>query len=127
MNRKFIMKTQSQFVIGLLLVAVSMACLAAPPERSGVRSAEGLPEYYPSTFQKTGVIRDVAPDDTLVISGLKYHLTPDTKIHTTRNEFSSRWSLKSGEEVGISFSTDGANRRTISEIWLLPAGRVVSH
>ena len=69
----------------------------------------------------------MAADDTLVISGLKYRLTSDTKIHTTRNEFSSRWSLKTGEEVGFSFSTDATNSRTISEIWIMPKGRVVSH
>jgi hypothetical protein len=69
----------------------------------------------------------VNTDDTVVISGLKYHLTANTAIHTTSNRFSSRWSLKTGEEVGFTFSNDAANRRTIGEIWILPKGRVVSH
>lgn len=127
MNYTLTNKIQMRIIIGLLVGLLSVASLAATPERSSLRSTSGLPEYYPANYQKTGIIRDVAADDTLVISGLKYRLTSDTKIHTTRNEFSSRWSLKTGEEVGFTFSTNAANHRTISEIWLLPKGRVVSH
>jgi hypothetical protein len=127
MTYTLINKIQLQIIVSLLIGLLSVASLAAAPERSSLRSSSGLPEYYPTNFQKTGIIRDVAQDDTLVISGLKYRLTPDTKIHTTRNEFSSRWSLKKGEEVGFTFTTDASNHRTVSEIWLLPKGRVVSH
>jgi hypothetical protein len=127
MNSTLINKIQLQIIVSLLIGLLSVVSLAAAPERSSLRSTSGLPEYYPANFQKTGIIRDVASDDTLVISGLKYRLTPDTKIHTTHNEFSTRWSLKTGEEVGFAFSTNAANQRTISEIWLLPKGRVVSH
>jgi hypothetical protein len=114
-------------LICLLAGLLSTASLAAPPERSALRSTSGLPDYYPSKFQKTGIIREVNVGDTLVISGLKYYLTPDTAIHSTSNQFSSRWALKTGEEVGFSFTSDAANRRTLSEIWILPKGRVISH
>ncbi len=127
MNSTLINKIQLQIIVSLLIGFLSVASLAAAPERSSLRSTSGLPEYYPSEFQKTGIIREVNTDDTLVISGLKYHLTPNTAIHTTNNQFSSRWSLKTGEEVGFTYSDDATNRRTISEIWTLPKGRVVSH
>jgi len=127
MFKKIITKTQLQTVVWMLLCLVATASLASPPQRSALRSTEGLPEYYPANYQKTGIIRDVLGSDTFVISGLKYQLTADTKIHTTNNQFSSRWALKNGEEVGFSFSTDAANNRTISEIWVFPKGRVVSH
>ncbi|MGD8593758.1 MAG: hypothetical protein PVF82_13030 [Gammaproteobacteria bacterium] len=127
MFTKFINKTQLHIMICLLAGLLSTVSLAAPPDRSGLRSTDGLPEYYPGDFQKTGILREVNTDDTVVISGLKYHLTANTAIHTTSNRFSSRWALKTGEEVGFTFSNDAANRRTISEIWTLPKGRVVSH
>jgi hypothetical protein len=127
MSSKVINKIPWLTILWLLLGLLSTASLAEPPERSSLRSTSGLPDYYPTNYQKTGIIRDVRVDDTLVISGLKYRLTADTKIHTTRNQFSTRWALKTGEEAGFSFTTDAAGQRTISEIWLLPAGRVVSH
>jgi len=127
MFKKFISKAQWLTLVWLLLGAVSTTSLASPPDRSGLRSTTGLPDYYPSNYQKTGVIRDVHVDDTLIISGLKYKLSPNIQIHTTTNQFSSRWALKTGEEVGFNFSTDAANNRTISEIWIMPKGRVVSH
>jgi hypothetical protein len=127
MSSKTIINIHLQAMICLLLILFATTSLAAPPERSALRSTSGLPQYYPANYQKTGIIREVPGDDMLIISGLKYQLTPDTKIHTTSNQFSSRWALKTGEEVGFSFTTDAANRRTIAEIWLLPKGRVVSH
>lgn len=127
MFQKLMNKTQLQTIAWLLLCVVATASLGAPPERSGLRSTTGLPDYYPTNYQKTGIIRDVLVGDTLIISGLKYQLSPNINIHSTSNQFSSRWVLKTGEEVGFSFTTDAANNRTISEIWVLPKGRVVSH
>ena len=127
MLTKLINKTQWQILICLLAGLFAVTSLAAPPDRSGLRSTDGLPEYYPDSFQKTGIIREVNQNDSLVISGLKYHLTPDTAIHSTSNRYSSRWVLRTGAEVGFSFNSDAANRRTITEIWILPQGRVVSH
>ena len=111
-----------------LLTALFTAILSttALAQRAST-SATGLPSYYPSSYQQAGVIREVNADNTLIISGLKYQISSSTKIHTIGTQFATTWSLKNNEEVGFSFTSDAANNRSISEIWVLPKGSVVLH
>lgn len=91
-----------------------------------VSSGNTLPEYYPASFQKTGLINGAGAGGSLNISGLSYSLSPNVLIHTTMTEFSSRHDLASGKEVGFTVNSD-ANSRVITEIWILPAGTLRLH
>lgn len=119
-------KLQSLPAIGLIALLTAILSTTAMAQRAS-SAIKDLPSYYPASFQKTGVIRDVGTDDTLVISGIKYQISPQTKIHTVDSQFASSWSLKTDAEVGFSFATDDAKKRNISEIWLLPKGSVALH
>ena len=114
---------QSMLWLVAILTAVSTSVFA----QRAPSSTNSLPDYFPASYQQTGVIHEIGVYDTLIISGLKYQLSSITKIHTVNTQFATPWSLKSGEEVGFSFTTDAANNRSISEIWLLPNGTVVLH
>jgi hypothetical protein len=111
----------------LVLILMTITCTTALAQRAARSSVSGVPSYYPASYQQTGVIHDVGLDNTLVISGLKYQISSNTKIHTLNTQFATAWSLKTNEEVGFSFSTDASNKRSIDEIWLLPKGSVVLH
>lgn len=91
-----------------------------------VSSDTALPDYYPASFQKTGVINGAGAGGSLNISGLSYRLSPNVLIHSTMTEHSSRYELVSGKEVGFTLNSD-ANSRTITEIWVLPAGTIRLH
>jgi len=119
-------KFHLQSIVGLIAILAMTISTTVLAQRSG-SSISGLPSYYPASYQQTGVIREIRPDNTLIISGLKYHITSTTKIHTVNTQFASTWSLKTNEEAGFSFTTDTASKRSISEIWLLPKGSIVLH
>ena len=120
-------KIQMLTIVWLAAALLSTASLGAPAQRSALASTSGLPAYYPANFQKTGIVREPPSSNRLIISGLKYQITSSTKIHTLSNQFSSSWSLKNGEEVGFTFTSDAAKNRTISEIWVLPKGSITAH
>lgn len=90
-----------------------------------VSPGSGLPDYYPASFQNTGVINGVS-GSSLNISGLNYSLSPNVLIHSTMTEHSSRYDLGSGKEVGFTVDNN-RNTRTITEIWILPSGTVRLH
>ena len=81
-----------------------------------------LPTYYPTTFQTTGLLSTVGSNSEIIISGVRYTLSPNVLIHTMSTEFGSRYSLQKNQEVGFSFTINSRTVRTITEIWLLPAG-----
>ena len=120
-------KIQWQSILWLVAILTAMVSTTGYAQRAP-SSSSGLPDYYPASYQQTGVIHEVGMNDTLIISGLKYQISSDTKIHTVNTQFATTWSLKSGEEVGFSFTTDDtAKHRSISDIWVLPKGTVVQH
>jgi hypothetical protein len=110
-----------------MLSTLTLLSTSAMAQRASKPPAGNLPSYYPASYQQTGVIHEIGLDNTLVISGLKYQLSSSTKIHTVTTQFASTWPLKVNEEVGFTFTTDASNKRSISEIWLLPTGSIVLH
>ena len=104
----------------VMLMATGIAFGRGEPIRSG----SNLPSYYPSSFQATGILSETSTGAGLIISGLSYTLSMNVLIHTTSTEFSSRYALSAGKEVGFSFSDNGGSR-TVSEIWVLPGGTVL--
>lgn len=105
----------------LLLISASSPALA---QRGSVTPSKTLPAYYPASYQKSGIIRELGSHNTVIISGLKYKLAASAKIHTESKEFASSWVLKSGDEVGFSYSLDASNNKILDEIWVLPKGSV---
>ena len=85
-----------------------------------------LPDYYPASYQQTGFIDQVISSGNIVISSVGYRLATNVLVHSPTTEFSSRYDLSAGKEVGFNFSSSG-NVRTITEIWILPGGSVLVH
>lgn len=85
-----------------------------------------LPDYYPATYQQKGFIEQVGSAGNIVISSVGYRLASNVLVHSPTTEFSSRYDLSAGKEVGFNF-TSSNNSRTIAEIWILPAGTVLMH
>jgi hypothetical protein len=96
----------------------------AMAQRGAVNIQRTMPDYYPDTFQRAGKITGIRSRDVVIISGRKYSIDANTKLHTERTEFATRSIISMGEEVGFSFITDAANNRTITELWILPIGSV---
>jgi len=83
-----------------------------------------LPSYYPSSFQKTGVIRNASIVNQLTVDGARYALSSNARIHTVATEHASRFSLAPGLELGFTYDRDASGVRRITEIWILPAGSI---
>lgn len=82
----------------------------------------GLPKYYPTSFQGTGVIYKINSSSmTVTGSAEKYTISPNVLIHSLSTEFSTRQELRKGRTIGFSFTTNGSNQRVMTEIWILPA------
>ena len=60
----------------LLLISASSTAFA---QRGSVTPTKTLPAYYPASYQKSGIIREVGRSSTLIISGLKYTLAAGAK------------------------------------------------
>lgn len=123
-------KLQSIIVIAIALfftITTAHADLPAIPSmgidlRTGV-STKSLPDYYPASFQSAGRIHRVSSDSIIITGSSKaFSLSPNILIHSMSTEFASRHELRVGEEIGYSFNTGMNNRRTVTEIWLLPRG-----
>lgn len=112
-----------------LILAITIISLLSTGTAFGrgqtVTSEGGLPDYYPASFQNTGIISAFS-GSSIVIGGLSYSLSPNVLIHSTMTEFSSRYDLTAGKEVGFTLNSSG-NTQSITEIWILPAGTVRLH
>ena len=89
-------------------------------------SGTQLPDYYPASYQQTGIIDHVNSGGGIVISTVGYRLSSNVLVHSPTTEFSSRYDLSAGKEVGFNF-TSNENSKTIAEIWILPAGSIMAH
>ncbi|WP_148103031.1 hypothetical protein [Sulfuriflexus mobilis] len=103
-------------LLAILALAVSMPLFATSSQ---------LPSYYPDTFQATGIITDPKDNRSVIISGLRYYVTNNTRVHTTRSQTGSLYELdKIGTELGFTYVEDNQRRRFLVEAWTLPKGTV---
>ncbi len=110
----------------LLAAALAMLVISGTAVARGlpadVRGA--LPDYYPASFQQTGVIRNTGGNNQLTVSGNRYGLSSNVLVHSLATEHDSRYALHVGAEMGFSFDHDAQGNRRITEIWILPAGTI---
>lgn len=80
------------------------------------------PSYYPSGFQRKGVINKVNRGSSqLIVDGLQYSYPISLKVHNLAKESGSTLDLRKGVTIGFSFDKDSKGRHTITEIWEIPA------
>lgn len=103
----------------IALLSVSMVHAAEPP----VPSSNPLPPSYPSTFQAKGIVGQVS-SRSISVSGSRYRLAISAQVHSLSGNHASLLNLRGGTEIGFSFERNTNNRRTITEIWILPQGTV---
>jgi len=99
---------------------LSFLMLAIIVGANNVSADDRLPTYYPATYQETGVIGAIEGNNSLIVGGSPYTLSPNVMIHTSLTQFGSRNSLSAEKKVGFSYIKNAQNRRTITEIWVLP-------
>ncbi|HFE32673.1 MAG TPA: hypothetical protein ENJ17_05115 [Gammaproteobacteria bacterium] len=116
--------------IGLLLSSPTFADERMP--QRGMHSEEGnasrampqhsnLPKYYPSHFDRQGFVRSIVQDGKVMISGVRYTVSPNVRVHTRETRNASIYALREDTEVGIKLDPSGRN---VIAIWVLPKGSV---
>lgn len=113
MNRK-----HSMTAALLLLLSLALPATAAT-----------LPEYYPESFDRSGVINRVDVDNrVIVIDDSKVQLSLNLKVYTPTTRFATIRSLKPGMRIG--FGTTGsraAHNSAVPELWVLPDDYTPKH
>ena len=101
-----------------ILTATLLGCFIA---LTSAAWAGGLPDYYPSTFNKWGIIDrlDISRGE-IVVNDTLMHISDNVKVHTTSTRFASVRALGKGAIIGVIFSTTSSVKRMIDEIWILP-------
>lgn len=94
------------WISGVLLWLASMGAMAAA----------GLPDYYPGTFERVGMINEVlANERVLVIDGVRVPIRPTLRVLTERTRNETVDALRTGMKVGF----DGGSE-PLTRIWVLP-------
>ena len=85
----------------------------------------GLPEYYPGSFDFTGVLQKIEKNGReVVINAQLYRFDSNTEVHTLSTNFGVRNDLKESTEVGFSVKDNVVKPAIIDEIWVLPEGSI---
>jgi len=101
------------------LLSVSAAYAAEP----STPSSSPLPPSYPSTFQAKGIVGQVS-SRSISVSGSRYRIAISAQVHSLSGNHASLLDIRGGTEIGFSFERNENNRRTITEIWILPQGTI---
>ncbi len=120
-------------LIGLLLAGSAFADEHMP--QRGMHSEEGnvdrampqrsnLPKYYPSRFDRQGIMRSIVEAGKVIISGVRYTVSPNVRVHTLETRNASVYALREDTEVGIKLDPAGRN---VMAIWVLPKGSVAQN
>lgn len=80
-----------------------------------------LPKYYPSRFDRQGIMRSIIEAGKVMIGGVRYSVSPNVRVHTQETRNASVYALREDTEVGIKLDPQGKN---IIAIWVLPRGSV---
>jgi len=136
MNAKHFALTTATALFSLPLLLMNMTATGATPSPqaqqleatgSAAPADTRLPDYYPASFQNKGAIQGVEGSDTLIVNGVRYRLSPNVRIHTLDTESAPRQTLAAGLEIAFALGAIDQRGRTITEIWVLPAGTIPPH
>lgn len=97
----------------VLLACATASCLPA--------LAANLPDYYPTAFDRWGVIDRVDLDNhILVVNDRSVHISRDLRVYTANTRFALARSLQPGMKIG--FGTTGTRTAggAVTEVWVLP-------
>ena len=87
-------------------------------------NAQGLPEYYPPSFDQTGIV-NAARGGQLIVGASAFPADSNVRVHTPDTEFGSMGAVDNGKEIGFNIDKQSNGGNRITEIWLLPEGTVV--
>ena len=116
------MHTHYRQLLAIMFTALLATSLAYAGEPA-VPSSGTLPPSYPSSFQGKGVVGQVS-SRSISVSGSRYSLSISAQVHSLSGNHASLLDLRNGTEIGFSFERNANNRRTITEIWILPQGTI---
>jgi hypothetical protein len=107
----------------LLFVFTALLCTSLAYAGETVAPGNGFPDSYPASFQAKGVVGQ-ASSRSISVSGSRYSLSISAQVHSLSGNHASVLDLRRGTEIGFSFERNANNRRTITEIWILPQGTI---
>ncbi|HLD14368.1 MAG TPA: hypothetical protein VJB18_06610 [Burkholderiales bacterium] len=74
-----------------------------------------------SRFAENGVLRHVnLRDGTIVVEDGQLWLGPATRVYTPTGSLGSLQMLRPGQMIQFNMDKTAKNRRTVSEIWIVP-------
>ena len=91
---------------------------------SAILSAAELPDYYPVSFEKIGIINvlPTANNTAILISDRSFVMARDAQVHTLVTRNASLSVLRLGQLIGFSIVGAGpASKGEVMEIWALPS------
>lgn len=90
--------------------------------------AETLPDYYPESFDRWGVINRIDTDNNvLVIDDSTVPFSTGLRVYTPTTRFGTVQSLQPGMRIGFGTSGSRAVGGTVSEVWVLPDDYTPGH
>ncbi len=113
-------KQHVKFLLLLTSLIVSISIVHAENDSSTI-----YPDYYPSYFDRSGLVTAIDTDNKQLIFGLvHFDYDQNVKVSTLSSQFGTIESINPGDEIG--FSTKIVNGQLkIIKIWQLPSGTVV--
>ena len=87
-------------------------------------NAQGLPEYYPPSFDQTGIVNAVRGGQ-LIVGASAFPVDSNVRVHTPDTAFGSMAGIDKGKEIGFNLARQSSGGKQITEIWVLPEGTVV--
>lgn len=103
--------------IGCLFIMLIASPAALSTESD---SSTTIPSYYPSHFQKLGVLTEIRSQYDWVVNGISIKVSRNVLVHSLVTNFSSLYAIKQGMELGYRKNSQGE----IAEVWQLPDGTV---
>lgn len=100
-----------------LLTPLLLLALLTPT--AATFAAAGLPDHYPESFERVGIINEIlANERILVIEGIRVPIRPNLRVFTPRSRFDDVTDLRTGMKVGF----DGGRSASdpVDRLWMLP-------
>lgn len=105
-----------------ILTMISVLVLSLPA------FATDLPDYYPESFDRWGMINQVDLDNlVIVVNDINIHVTRDLRVNTPNTRFALGRSLQPGMKIGFGTSGSRAITGPVPEVWVLPADYAPPH
>lgn len=119
-QKSFIVVIASTLLIGLYSNNIVMAGTLGSDSGTSTQKGSTYPKYYPSKFQRKGVVSKVnAGARKVVIDGRQYSYKIDLQVHSPTQKYGSAYNLGIGQTLGFSYTEDKNRNRTVTEIWVI--------